>query len=218
MTAPVVRAASPAGKVLKELRHRPMTVEELARALGLTANAVRNQLRKLQEMGFVERTGSRPGASKPSTLYGITLDGQVQFSTIYLPVLTRFFKVAERECEESQLQTLMTETGTLLAASYAKPSGAIKSRVRAGARAFADFGAVSEIRPRNGTLVIRSPVCPLAALTGEHKVACNVLQGFFTEFIGASVTVCCDFEEEPRCCFEIRGSTETPVSTRATPR
>jgi predicted ArsR family transcriptional regulator len=208
MTTPVVRAASPAGKVLKELRHRPMTVEELARALGLTANAVRNQLRTLQEMGLAERTGTRPGPSKPSTLYGITLEGQVQFSTLYLPVLTRFLKVAERRCDEGQLETLMAETGTLLAASYTKPSGAIKNRVRAGARVFADFGAVSEIRRGNGTLVIRSPVCPLAALTREHKAACNILEGFFAEFIGAPATVCCDVEEEPRCCFEIRGETE----------
>jgi predicted ArsR family transcriptional regulator len=106
----------------------------------------------------------------------------------------------------------MTETGTLLAASYAKPTGAIKNRVRAGARVFAGFGAVSEIRPGNGTLVIRSPVCPLAALTGEHKVACNILEGFFGEFIGAPVTVCCDVEEEPRCCFEISGAAEVTAS------
>jgi predicted ArsR family transcriptional regulator len=213
MTTPAVRAASPAGKVLNQLRHRAMTVEELARALGLTANAVRNQLRKLQEMGLAERAGSRPGPSKPSALYGITLDGQVQFSTLYLPVLTRFLKVAEHRCAGAQLETLMTETGTLLASSYTKPSGAIKTRLQAAARVFAEFGAVSEVRPRNGTLVIRSPMCPLAALTAQHKAACNILQGFFTEFIAAPVTVCCDVEEEPRCCFEIRRSAEPAVST-----
>jgi predicted ArsR family transcriptional regulator len=212
MTTSAVRAASPAGKVLNQLRHRRMTIEELARALGLTANAVRNQLRKLQEMGFAERTGSRPGPSKPSALYGITLEGQVQFSTLYLPVLTRFLKVAEKRCAGAQLETLMRETGTLLASSYPKPSGSIKNRLQAAARVFGDFGAVSEVRPRNGTLVIRSSTCPLAALTAHQKAACNILQGFFAEFIAAPVTVCCEGEQEPRCCFEIPRSAERAVS------
>lgn len=204
MTTSALGTASAAGKVLKQLRRRPMTVEDLARALGLTANAVRNQLRKLQEMGFVERVGSRPSPSKPSTLYGITLEGQVQFSTLYLPVLTRFLKVAEEQCQGAQLETLMKETGALLAKSHAKPAGAIRQRTQAAARVFADFGAVSEVQPRNGALVIRSPVCPISALTAQHKAACNILQGFFEEFIAAPVGICCDVEDEPRCCFEVR--------------
>jgi predicted ArsR family transcriptional regulator len=203
MTTSVVRVASPAGKVLSQLRHGPNTVEQLARALGLTDNAVRNQLRKLQEMGLAERTGTRPGLSKPSALYGVTLEGQVQFSTLYLPVLTRFFKVAEHRCAGAQLETLMTETGALLAGSYPKPGGAIKNRVQSAARIFSAFGGVTEVRPRNESFVIRSPACPLAALTAENKAACNVLEGFLSEFLAASVSMCCDRDDEPGCCFEI---------------
>lgn len=205
MTTPVVRAASPAGKVLRQLRHGSMTVEQLARALGLTDNAVRNQLRKLQEMGLAERTGTRPGPSKPSTLYGITLEGQIQFSTLYLPVLTRFLQVAERRCAGAQLDALMTETGALLAGSYPKPVGAIKNRVQAAARVFTAFGGVTEVRSHNGSFMIRSLACPLAALTGENKAACNVLEGFLTEFLTAPVRTCCEIENEPRCCFAIGG-------------
>jgi predicted ArsR family transcriptional regulator len=182
-----------------------MTVEQLARGLGLTDNAVRNQLRKLQEMGLAERMGTRPGPSKPSTLYGITLEGQVQFSTLYLPVLTRFFSVAERRCAGAQLETLMTETGALLAGSYPKPLGAIKNRVHAAARVFSAFGGVTEIRLLNGRFIIRSLACPLAALTANNKAACNVLEGFLAEFLTARVSMCCDGEDQRRCCFEIRG-------------
>jgi predicted ArsR family transcriptional regulator len=203
MTTPVVRAASPAAKVLRQLRHGPMTVEQLARGLGLTDNAVRNQLRKLQEIGLAERIGTRPGPSKPSTLYGITLEGQIQFSTLYLPVLTGFFKVAEHRCEGAHLETLMTETGAILAGSYPKPVGAIKSRVQAAARVFSAFGGVTEVRSHNGSFIIRSLACPLAALTAENKAACNVLEGFLGEFLTAPVRMCCDIEDEPRCCFEI---------------
>ena len=91
---------SPARKVLAELRHGPRTVEQISTSLRLTPNAVRNQLRKLQEAELAVRSGARPGTSKPSALYAITLEGQIQFSTLYLPVLTHFLRVAEANARE----------------------------------------------------------------------------------------------------------------------
>lgn len=180
-----------------------MTVEQLAKVLRITDNAVRNQLRRLEEMGFAARTGTRPGASKPSVLYGITLEGQVQFSTLYLPVLMQFLRVAKGRCAGAQLESLMTDTGMSLASRYPRPTGAMKNRVHTAARLLGSFGCVSEVRARNGTLMIRSLACPLAALTSEHPAACKVLEGFLAQYLSAPVTVCCDVDEEPRCCFEI---------------
>ncbi len=203
MTTTVVPLSSPAGKVLAQLRHGSMTVEQIAKALRITDNAVRNQLRKLQGMGLATRTGTRPGASKPSALYGITLEGQVQFSTLYLPVLVQFLQVAEGRCAGAQLESLMSDTGKFLASRYPAPTGAMKNRVHAAARVFRSFGGVSEVRARNGALMIRSVACPLAALTSENPAACKVLAGFLAQYLAAPVTVCCDVEEEPRCCFEV---------------
>lgn len=181
-----------------------MTVEQLAKALRITDNAVRNQLRKLGEMGLATKTGTRPGVSKPSALYGITLEGQIQFSTLYLPVLVQFLRVAEGRCAGAQLESLMTDTGKSLASRYPRPIGAIKNRVHAAARVLRSFGGVSEVRARNGTLMIRSVACPLAALTSEHPAACKVLEGFLAQYLAAPVTVCCDVKAEPQCCFEVR--------------
>lgn len=199
----VVSADSPAGRVLAQLRHGPTTVEQLAKALLLTDNAVRNQLRKLEDLGFVTRTGTRPGTSKPSALYGITLEGQVQFSTLYLPVLMQFVRVAERKCEGRQLESFMIDTGAALASNYPKPNGTVKNRVQAAARLLSSFGGMSEVRSRNGDITIRSAACPLAALTSENPAACKVLEGFLTSYIGSPVAVCCDVGEEPRCCFQV---------------
>lgn len=200
---PPIRVNTPAAKVLSELRHGPRTVEELAKALRITGNAVRNQLRKLEAENLITRAGARPGTSKPSTLYAITVEGQVQFSTLYLPVLTQFLRVAEGKCSGTQLESFMTETGKSLAKRYPRPTGAVRQRAHAAARLLKSFGGIAEVRTREGTLVIRSLSCPLAALTSEHPAACNVLEGFLTQYVGAPVKSCCSLSEEPRCCFDV---------------
>ncbi len=199
-----IRLNSAAGKVLSRLRHGAMTVEELARALRLTDNAVRNQLRKLQEANLVLRAGKRPGTSKPATLYAITLEGQVQFSTLYLPVLTEFLTVAEGRCADKQLDAFMFETGQTLASRYPKPTGGVKQRTHAAARLLRSFGGVAEVGTLDGILIIRSRACPLAALTSENAAACKVLEGFLEKHIAARVTICCNLKEGPQCCFEVR--------------
>ena len=199
-----IRVNGAAGKVLSRLRHGARTVEELARSLRLTDNAVRNQLRKLQQTNLVVEAGKRPGASKPSTLYAITLEGQIQFSTLYLPVLTQFLGVAEGRCSDTQLDSFMLDTGKSLANRYAKPLGGLKRRVHAAAGLLGTFGGVAEVRTRDGITVIRSRSCPLAALTSENAAACKVLEGLLSEYLTARVTICCNLEDAPQCCFEIR--------------
>jgi predicted ArsR family transcriptional regulator len=203
MVTPTTRLNTSAGKVLSQLRHGPKTVEELAKALRITGNAIRNQLRKLQADNLVVRTGTRAGISKPSALYAITLEGQIQFSTLYLPVLSKFLQVAEGKCSGIQLESFMTDTGKALASRYSKPSGALRSRANAAARLIKGFGGVTEVRSRDGELQIRSLVCPLAALTAEQPAACNVLEALLGEYIDAAVTSCCDRTEEPKCCFRV---------------
>jgi predicted ArsR family transcriptional regulator len=202
MSTPIVSSASAAGKVLAQLRHGPTTVEQIAKALRLTDNAVRNQLRKLEDLGLVTRTGSRPGTSKPSALYGITLEGQIQFSTLYLPVLMQFLRVAESGCEGTQLKTFMSDTGRQLATNYPRPAGTRKSRVYAAARLLRNFGGMAEVRVRNGKMILRSAGCPLAALTSENQAACSVLQGLLSEYLSSPVAICCEVGDDPRCCFE----------------
>ena len=206
MTKLPTRLSEPSRRVLAEIRHGPKTVEELAAALHLTSNAIRNQLRTLEEKRFVQRRGSRAGVSKPSILYAITLTGQVQFSTLYLPVLTEFIQVAEGQCAGKQLVTFMRQTGKSLARHYPKPTGAFATRVAEGARLIHSFGGLMEVDRENGSLVLRSKACPLAALTAENSAACRVIEGLLSEYLSASVRTCCDVDTDPRCCFTLHRS------------
>lgn len=199
-----IRFNSPIGKVLEQLRDGPKTVDELAAALRVTPNAVRNQLRKLMNSNLVEVSGRRAGVSKPSALYSLTLDGEIQFSTLYLPVLSQFLRIAESECAGKQLGALMSKTGRALGKRYTKPSGTVRQRVDAAATLLGDFGGLPKVTSHNGTIVIRSAGCPLSALTSEQPAACRILQSLLHEYIGRPARICCDQGEDPRCCFEIK--------------
>ena len=61
------------GQIVALLRRRAHSVDELAQALGLTANAIRAHLSTLERDGLVRQEGVRrgPGAGKPATLYEI---------------------------------------------------------------------------------------------------------------------------------------------------
>src|SRR5688500_12364412 len=158
--SPIV-AGHPARKVLQELRHGPHTVEELANSLRITSNAVRNQLNKLIGLKLVAASGSRPGISKPSVLYSITLQGQVQFSSLYLPVLAQFLRMAEEKCADDELDALLKDTGRAIAATYPKPRGPMHERAHAAARLLSDFGGLAEVAKTNGAVTLRSRICPL---------------------------------------------------------
>ena len=133
-----------------------MTVEELATHLHLTSNAIRNQLAKLVAANLAVRSGTRPGTSKPSLLYSITLEGQIRFSTLYLPVLTEFMQVAEGQCSGKQLTRFMTDTGKSLARRYPRPAGDLKRRVNAAAQLLQGFGGIVDVEKQNGSFVLRS--------------------------------------------------------------
>lgn len=206
MTRLPTRLSEPSRKVLAQLRHRPMTVEELGNVLRLTSNAVRNQLRSLEEGRLVERSGTRPGVSKPAVLYSITLAGQIQFSSLYLPVLTEFLQVAEGQCAGKQLATFMRQTGKSLAGRYPKPSGVLNSRVSEAARLIRGFGGLMEIEKHDGSFILRGKACPLAALTAGNSAACKIIEGLLAEYVSASVRTCCDVDDVPRCCFSVRST------------
>jgi DeoR family transcriptional regulator, suf operon transcriptional repressor len=199
-----IRFNSPIGKVLEQLRDGPKTVDEVAASLRVTPNAVRNQLRKLVNSNLAEVSGRRPGVSKPSALYSLTLDGEIQFSTLYLPVLSQFLRIAEGECAGKQLGALMSKTGRALGRRYTKPSGTTRQRVEAAARLLRGFGGIPTVTSHDGVIVIGSAVCPLSALTSEQPAACRILQSLLHEYMGRPTRICCDQGQDPECCFEVK--------------
>ena len=75
-------------KLLGLLRRSRQTITGLAKALGLTDNAVRLHISALRCDGFVEDVGTmRDTGGKPARLYGLSREGEELFPKAYAQVL-----------------------------------------------------------------------------------------------------------------------------------
>ena len=196
---------SAAGRIMALLRRGGMTVDELDAALDLSGNAVRPQLAVLERDGFVERVGVRRGASKPARVYGLSPEADLLFSHAYIPVLTELLHVLDSRLESREFDALMREVGARLMAGRPRPTGDARQRAEAASELLNSLGGLARVEQQNGTLLIRSDGCPLAAATERHPEACHAMESLLGEFTGLGVTKCCDRDERLRCCFELTG-------------
>ena len=180
-----------------------MTVDEVASRLGLTGNAIRLQFAILERDGLISRSGSRRGASKPARVYSLNPDAEQLFSRAYVPVLTELLNVLAGRLRPEEFDRLMREVGRRLMSDRPRPTGDARQRAQSASALLNELGGLARVEEQNGSLMIRSDGCPLAAATQRHPEACNAVESLLTEFAGLRVTKCCDREERLRCCFEI---------------
>jgi predicted ArsR family transcriptional regulator len=195
------------GQVLGLLRRGPHTVEEMARALGLTDNAIRLHLASLERDGLIRQSGVRrgPGVGKPATIYDIDPEAEPLLSRAYAPVLGAVLDELVEQLPAERSEEVMEGAGRRLAAVVGRaPSGDLATRVGAAAALLTSLGGMAEVERKEGALVIRGcGGCPLSAATGKHPKLCRAVEALLTEYIGAPVRECCDREGRPRCHFEV---------------
>jgi predicted ArsR family transcriptional regulator len=199
------------GRILELLRRTPMTVDELAVALGLTRPAVRAQLATLERDDLVEQRGSRRGTSKPSRLYGVTSQAELLFSRAYVPILTGLLHVLAYRLSPAEFESTMREVGRELMHDRRVARGDLGDRVAGASALLNELGGLTEVEEENGSYLIRSHGCPLAAATANHPEVCTVLENMLSEFVGSQVTKCCDRYDRVGCCFEITKDSAGPV-------
>jgi predicted ArsR family transcriptional regulator len=191
------------GQMLELLRRSPMTVDELAAALGVTRTAIRAQLATLERDDLVEQRGSRRGTSKPSRVYGVTSQAELLFSQAYAPILTRLLQVLARSQAPSDFDATMREVGRELMQGHRLAAGSLRNRVASASALLNELGGLTDVEEENGAYLIRSHGCPLAAATANHPEVCNALESMLSVFVGSQVNKCCDRYDRVRCCFEI---------------
>ena len=195
------------GRIIALLRRGASTVEELAAALGVTDNAVRAHLQRLEDEGVVRATGSRqgPGAGKPATTYQVATEAEASLSSAYAPVLTALLQALAERTPPEELDALMREVGRRLGPAQPK-GGSLDSRVRAAAALLSSLGSELDVERTPDGYLLRGFACPLAAAVRGESSACHAVEELVGAVVGAPVRECCDRSAGARCRFEIRAT------------
>jgi predicted ArsR family transcriptional regulator len=193
------------GRVITQLRQGPNAVEELARGLGLTDNAIRAHLATLERDGLVRQAGTRrgPGAGKPAVIYELAPEAEVRLSRAYAPVLTALLEELTGRLPPEQTEAVLLAVGRRLGTAAPRRSGTLQERIRDAVALLNELGGDASVESNSRGLRIRGFGCPLSAAVARRPEACRAVEGLLSEMIGAPVVQCCEHGPRPRCCFTI---------------
>jgi DeoR family transcriptional regulator, suf operon transcriptional repressor len=193
------------GRIVTLLQRGGLTADDIATQLALTPNAVRAQLTAMERDGVVQRTGRRPGTTRPSHVFELMPEVEQLLSQAYVPFLTHLIQVFSNALPADDVDRLMRDVGSAFARELplGTPKGDLAGRAAAASELLnTRLGAVTHVE-QNGGYTIRGVGCPLAALTGKHPAVCRAMETLVAEIVGTEVHECCERAGPPKCCFEI---------------
>jgi predicted ArsR family transcriptional regulator len=205
------------GRIVKALRHRTMTAEELAGVLGQTAHAVRAQLRAMERDGLLEAAGFRPGTTRPFAVYRLAPEAEQLLSRAYRPFLARLVEVFANRHDAQELETVMRDTGRALAEDFrgrVDQRRPVLDRLTAASHLLnEELGAATHVEEDAKGTAIKGASCPLSALTLNNRGACLAIESLLEECVGVPVRECCERLARPTCCFRLLGDDPPRAAT-----
>ena len=180
-------------------------MEDLARALGLTDNAVRAHIATLERDGMVRTAGVRrgTGAGKPAVLYELPPAADAALSSAYLPMLNAMLQEVVARFAADERDRFLAAVGRRLADPLRPAPGASHhDRMLAAVAVLNALGGAAELE-EGEVSVIRGCGCPLGAAVAVRPETCRAVEALLSEIVGAPVRECCRRGERPSCCFEI---------------
>jgi predicted ArsR family transcriptional regulator len=172
------------GRIVQGLkRHSRRSAADLAADLGLTVNAVRRHLARLQQDGLISQQRERRGRTKPSLVYCLTADGERLFPQRYDVLLNAILAELRREGGEERVSDVFQRIGERAARKHAPRFAGKDTAQRVGelAEILRRRGVVADHEAVAGGFVLREHNCPFKETVAAHPQLCSVVHRLMNE-------------------------------------
>jgi predicted ArsR family transcriptional regulator len=192
-------------------RKGPLTVAEMAEALGVTATAVRVRLSRLVGSGFVERRTEHGKRGRPRHTYQASVEAHRRLGQNYADLAVVLWEEMMRTVEDRKLRRLLftrvTERLAELYRSQVRGEGWEGRLVQLGS-VLHERGIEAEVAHHDGdnTPFLRQLSCPYFELAETDPAICALERKMFEKVLGRGLRLSqcrldghrsCDFEAKP---------------------
>lgn len=192
------------------------TIQALCASTGVTATAVRHRLKRLQDLGFVQRAVIRAERGRPYHAYQLTTAGVHSLGDNY-GELAQLLWDELRQIEELNVRTrVLGRIEAQLATRYASrvTGKSVTERMRELQVVLSERGFRVEVTEDSGLPILREQHCPYHELATADAQVCQMEQRVFEQVLGTPLHLAKSCREGHGCCeFQVA---ETP-STETVP-
>lgn len=184
----------------------PLGVSELAKAMGVTATAVRQRLVRLMSQGLVDRDVLAPGGrGRPSHRYLLTDKGRRQTGANFADLSLALWKEI-RAIEDPEVRRgLLGRVAKTLATMYTGQIQGVTTaeRMRSVSRLFAERDVPFDVDDSGALPVLTAQACPYPELAEQDRGICALEKMMFAELVGDGLKLSrCRLDGESCCKFE----------------
>lgn len=191
------------GRIVTRLRRGGATVDELAAAVGLSANGVRVHLATLERDGWIRADGVRraEGPGKPATLYRLDPEAEPLLSRAYQPLLLALVSALAAAERPARVSALLRAAGARLAEEFGgRESGRPAERA---VRVLEALGGAAEVEEGRKRFVLRGLACPVGQAVAIEPRVCHAVTALLSGVLDAKVEEQCERTGPARCRFEV---------------
>lgn len=186
------------------------TTAGLARKLGITEEAARQQLLRLREQGLVQSTSEIRGRGRPRQLWNLTAAASRRFPDSHPELTAQLIQTIRSALGERALEKVITARGEELVRNYnfaLKDAPELPDRMERLVSLRNAEGYMAEYRKEKGGYLLIENHCPICAASGVCQKLCRSELELFSKVLGPAVNV--EREEHivngsRRCVYRIR--------------
>jgi predicted ArsR family transcriptional regulator len=170
----------------------PRTSAELAAALGVTAEAARQQLMKVASDGLVVAQSESHGVGRPAQRWSLTPAGHARFPDRHGELTVQIIRAARKELGQVGLERLIDARAAEARANYvAELEGAasLAERVARLAAIRSREGYMAEWQTDKSCFLLIENHCPICAAATECQGFCRSELELFAEALGPDVAI-----------------------------
>ncbi|GHA18080.1 transcriptional regulator [Devosia pacifica] len=188
-----------------------MTSAALGAALGITAEAARQQLVRLGDAGLVEFSAERKGVGRPSRRWQLTEAGAARFPDTHAALTVQLLDIVRDALGDTALDSVISERERRTLAAYRgamSDAATLQDRVKALTAMRSEEGYMAASwQQDDGSYMLVENHCPICAAATACQGFCRAELAVFQEVLGSGAEVRRSehiLAGARRCAYEIR--------------